>query len=113
MNTPTTARITSTNESTNPKFTAHISLRCDETQKTGLGRSQPATCESSSQAQRPRLRYGDRAACFLSRNALALSLVLLDWKIVMLDWTMNAVFYPGRPTQALVRCLLRGGLILA
>jgi hypothetical protein len=39
--------------------------------------------------------------------------VVLDWKIVMLDWTMNAVFYPGGPTQAIVRCLLRGGLILA
>jgi hypothetical protein len=54
-----------------------------------------------------------REACFLTRNPRALSLVVLDWKIVMLDWTMNAVFYPGRPTQAVVRCLLRGGLILA
>src|SRR5450631_677986 len=35
MNTSTTASITSTSESTNPKFTAHISLRCDETLKTG------------------------------------------------------------------------------
>ena len=54
-----------------------------------------------------------REACFLTRNPRALSLVVLDWKIVMLDWTMNAVFYPGRPTQAAVRCVLRGGLILA
>src|SRR6266849_9341638 len=68
MNTPTTARITSTSESTNPKFTAHISLRCDETPKTWLGRSQPSTCEILSQAQKPRLRYVAREACFLTRN---------------------------------------------
>jgi hypothetical protein len=115
MNTPTTARITSTNESTNPKFTAHISLRCDETQKTLpgrlLGRSQPSTCEILSQAQRPRLRYVAREACFLTRNSRAL--VVLEWKIVMLDWTMNAVCYPGRPTQAIVRSCLKGRPILA
>ena len=34
--------------------------------------------------------------------------MVLEWKIVMLGWTMNAVLYPGRPTQAMVRCLLRG-----
>ena len=54
-----------------------------------------------------------REACFLTHNPRALSLVVLEWKIVMLDWTMNAVFYPGRPTQAILRCLLRGRLILA
>ena len=111
MNTPTTARITSTSESTNPKFTAHISLRCDETPKTWLGRSQPSTCEILSQAQRPRLRYVAREACFLTRNSRAL--VVLEWKIVMLDWTMNAVCYPGRPTQAIVRSCLKGRPILA
>jgi hypothetical protein len=88
-------------------------LRCDETPKILLGRSQPATCEILSQAQRPRLKYLAREACFLSRNPRALSLVVLEWKIVMLDWTMNAFFYPGRPTQAVVRCRLKGRLILA
>jgi hypothetical protein len=43
----------------------------------------------------------------------ALSRVVLEWKIVMLDWTMNAACYPGRPTQAIVRCRLKGRLILA
>ena len=42
----------------------------------------------------------------------ALSRVVLEWKIVMLDWTMNAVCYPGGPTQAIVRCL-KGRSILA
>ncbi len=79
-------------ETTNPKFTAHISLRCDETQKTLLGRLQPSTCEILSQAQRPRLRYVAREAYFLTRNSRAL--VVLERKIVTLDWTINAVCYP-------------------
>src|SRR5580692_4738048 len=36
MNTLTTARITSRSETTNPKFTAHISSRCDEAPKNPL-----------------------------------------------------------------------------
>ena len=54
-----------------------------------------------------------REACFLTRNSRALSLVVLEWKIVTLDWTVNAVCYPGRPTQAIVRCCLKGRPILA
>src|SRR6266704_6848245 len=115
MNTPTTARITSTSENTNPKFTAHISLRCDETQKTLLGRSQPSTCEILSQAQGPRLRYvirgltsmlpNSQSACGLACGARAEDCDAgLDYERCLL---------PGRPTQPVVRCCLKGRPILA
>jgi hypothetical protein len=55
---------------------------------------------------------GPRSMLSLSQSACVFA-VVLEWKIVMLNWTMNAVFYPGRPTQAVVRCRLKGRLILA
>src|SRR6267154_525564 len=69
MNTPMTARITSTSETTNPKFTAHFSLRCDETPKTWLDGSYPATCEILSQAQRRRQRYVIRGLTSILPNS--------------------------------------------
>jgi hypothetical protein len=39
--------------------------------------------------------------------------VVLERKIVTLDWTINAVCYPGRPTQPMVRRCLKGRPILA
>src|SRR6266481_7867240 len=112
MNTPTTARITSTSENTNPKFTAHISLRC-ETQKTLLGRSQPSTCEILSQAQRPRLRYVIRGLTSMLPNsqfACACGARAEDCD-AGLDY--ERCLLPGRPTQPVVRCCLKGRPILA
>jgi hypothetical protein len=45
--------------------------------------------------------------------AIRVRFVVLEWKIVMLDWTINAVCYPGGPTQAIVSRCLKGRPILA
>jgi len=68
-----TARITSTSETTNPKFTAHFSLRCDETPKPGLDWIVTGNVRDLSQAQRRRQRYVIRGltSILLTRNPRA------------------------------------------
>ena len=89
MNTPRTARITSISDTTNPKFTAHISLRCDETPKnlaqliaTGNERDIVASSKATSGIR------GLTSKLLHSQYASALDVVL--------EWTMNAAFYRGR-----------------
>src|SRR6266498_3829723 len=110
MNTPTTEKIISTSENTNPKFTAHISLRCEETQKTLLGRSQPSTCEILSQAQRPRLRCvirgltsmlpNSQSACGLACGARAEDCDAgLDYKCCLLPRTSDSTHCATLPKR--------------